>query len=198
LEKIWRTSKKLALSGTKVPSVSIEDTHKQIHYAFDERKEITLDNLRTWAIDFIDGKLEPSLISEPLPEKNDGPVKVIVGNNYKEIVLDETKDVFLELYAPWCGHCKALAPIWEQLGEAFKDHPSIVIAKMDAVNNFYDEGTKVHMFPTLKLFKAGDKEHPIQYESQDRELEDLVNWVNTNCGQKTLLEKEDQLKKDEL
>lgn len=41
----------------------------------------------------------------------------MVGKNFDEIVNDETKDVLLEFYAPWCGHCKALAPKYDELGE---------------------------------------------------------------------------------
>ena len=51
--------------------------------------------------------------------------------------------------APWCGHCKQLAPIWEELAEHFADDKDVIIAKMDATKN---EVALVHVqaFPTLK------------------------------------------------
>ncbi len=67
--------------------------------------------------DFLAGKIKPYVKSEAIPEKNDGPVKVVVGDNFKDIVMDESKDVLIEMYAPWCGHCKSLEPKYNELGE---------------------------------------------------------------------------------
>lgn len=60
------------------------------------------------------GKLEATIKSEDPPEKNDGPVKVVTAKTFDEIVRSGN-DVLLEFYAPWCGHCKSLAPIYEKV-----------------------------------------------------------------------------------
>lgn len=41
-----------------------------------------------------------------------------------------------------CGHCKKLTPIYEKVGEAFKDDPTVVIAKMDATANDINDTKK--------------------------------------------------------
>jgi len=57
--------------------------------------------------------LKVHLKSEEIPENNNGPVSIVVGKNFESIVMDSTKDVLIEFYAPWCGHCKTLAPIFD-------------------------------------------------------------------------------------
>merc|ERR1719170_65226 len=130
----------------------------------------------TFVKKYLAGELEKTMKTEDIPEDWDSaPVKVLVGKNFNDVALDKSKDVFVEFYAPWCGHCKKLAPIWDELGEKFKDNDKIVIAKLDATTNEV-ENVKIRGFPTLKLFKSGDNE--IVDFKGGRTLEDFVKFLS--------------------
>ena len=111
-----------------------------------DNAELSEENIRAFIKSFKDGELKPHLKSQELPEDwNAAPVKILAGSNFAEVALDATKDVLVEFYAPWCGHCKKLAPIWDELGENFKDNDKIVIAKIDMTANEL-ENVKVCLF----------------------------------------------------
>lgn len=170
----------LNLDGEKFPAFAIQETVKNQKFPFDQTKEITHANIAKFVKDFAGGKVEPSIKSEPIPETQDGPVTVVVAHNYNDIVLDDAKDVLVEFYAPWCGHCKALAPKYDTLGELyakseFKD--KVVIAKVDATLN--DVPDEIQGFPTIKLYPAGDKTNAVTY-SGARTVEDLIEFIKEN------------------
>lgn len=75
-----------------------------------------METLETFLTQLSGGELEPYLKSEPVPVQ-DGPVTVAVAKNFDEVVTNSEKDVLVEFYAPWCGHCKKLAPTFDELGE---------------------------------------------------------------------------------
>jgi len=128
--------------------------------------------------DFLDGKLKQHLLSQELPEDWDKtPVKTLVASNFDTVAMDEEKDVLVEFYAPWCGHCKQLAPIYDKLGEKFADNDKIVIAKIDSTVNEL-EHTKINSFPTIKLYKKGDNKI-VEYNGE-RTLEGLSKFLETD------------------
>ncbi|VDP81386.1 unnamed protein product [Echinostoma caproni] len=151
-----------------------------------DSSEFTVDSIQAFIEEVLSGKRKPFLMSEDVPPPSTDPVRVLVGKNYNDVVSDLSKAVFVKLYAPWCGHCKQLAPIWDELGEAYKNKEEIVIAKMDATAN-EAEGLSVQSFPTLKYYPKGSSE-PIDYTGE-RTLEALKRFVDS--------EGKDTSKKDE-
>lgn len=81
------------------------------------KDEFTIESFEQFIKHLLDNKLEPYLKSEPVPEKNDEPVKVAVAKNFDEVVTNNGKDTLIEFYAPWCGHCKKLAPAYDELAQ---------------------------------------------------------------------------------
>lgn len=167
----------LGLDGStgELPIVGIR-TAKGDKYVMQEEFSRDGKALERFLRDYFDGNLKKYLKSEPIPENNDGPVKVLVAENFDSIVNDEGKDVLIEFYAPWCGHCKSLEPKYKELGEKLINDPNIVIAKMDATANDVPSPYEVKGFPTIFFSPAGNKQSPKKYEG-GREVSDFISYL---------------------
>ncbi|KAK9293254.1 hypothetical protein L1049_021245 [Liquidambar formosana] len=108
-------------------------------------------------------------------------VLVLTGDNFNVAVLDETKDVLVEFYAPWCGHCKNLAPTYEKVATAFKLEDDVVIANLNA-DKHKDLAEKygVSGYPTLKFFPKSNKGG--EDYNGGRDLDGFVKFINEKCG----------------
>lgn len=109
-------------------------------------------------------------------------VVVLTPENFDEIVYDPKKNVLVEFYAPWCGHCKSLAPIYEKVATAFANEPDVVIAKIDAdTHKSIKEKVEVSGFPTIKFFGPNSSKDSEEY-SGGRTEEDFVKFINEKAG----------------
>jgi len=117
---------------------------------------LTVEDIEAFASGIMDGSIKPDLKSDDVPEDDkDGHVQIVVGHTVEDIVFDSTKDVLLEVYAPWCGHCQALEPAYKKLAARFKDIDSVVIAKMDGTTNEHPD-IDVEGFPSIIFMPASE------------------------------------------
>jgi protein disulfide-isomerase A1 len=119
-------AKALNLVEPKFPAFVVQDLAEQLKFPLDQSHDATPAAIEKLTEDFLGGKLEPSLKSQPIPETQDEPVFDLVGKQFDEIVFDDKKDVFVEFYATWCGHCKRLKPTWDQVGEHFQSASDVL------------------------------------------------------------------------
>ena len=57
-------------------------------FKFEDAASLTAETVGKWLDGILDGSIKPHLKSDPVPETNDAPVKVIVGTQFEELVLD--------------------------------------------------------------------------------------------------------------
>ncbi|XP_054621670.1 protein disulfide-isomerase A4 [Dunckerocampus dactyliophorus] len=157
-----------------------------------EPEEFDADVLRDFVTAFKKGKLKPIIKSQPVPKNNKGPVKVVVGKTFEEIVMDTEKDVLIEFYAPWCGHCKKLEPDYLALGKKYKGEKNLVIAKMDATaNDVPNDSYKVEGFPTIYFAPSNAKHNPVKFEGGDRTVDGFSKFLEEHATK--LSERRDEL-----
>ncbi|KAJ7068313.1 thioredoxin-like domain-containing protein, partial [Mycena amicta] len=175
-------AKALNLAEVKWPSFVIQDLAKQLKYPFDQSKDVEAASIEAHVSTYLDGKLEPSLKSQPIPAEQLENVYDLVGKEFEKVVFDDSKDVFVEFYASWCGHCKRLKPTWDSLADHFAPlNHSLTIAKFEAQENDLPPSAPFQIagFPTLKFKKAGTREF-IEYEG-DRSFESLLAFIEENA-----------------
>eukprot|EP01006_Ploeotia_vitrea_P012589 TRINITY_DN33292_c0_g1_i1.p1 TRINITY_DN33292_c0_g1~~TRINITY_DN33292_c0_g1_i1.p1 ORF type:complete len:646 (-),score=145.93 TRINITY_DN33292_c0_g1_i1:104-2041(-) len=143
---------------------------------------------------FVDGTLAENIKSAPRPENDADPnapgLTVVVADSFHEIVLNPEKDVFLDVWAPWCPPCRTVGPKVTGLAALLKDKPGIVICKLNCDENDTDgKYLPESGIPNLKLFPKGDKKDSIgkKFDGK-RSIKGMLQFVVETCTNKEQFE----------
>ena len=114
----------------------------------------------------------------------------LIPSNFDKVVFESNKPALVEFFAPWCGHCKNLAPIYEELAAkiAFAGD-KVSIAKVDAdEHKSLGKRFDVQGFPTLKWFDGKKGSTPEDYNG-GRDLDSLAKFISDKTGIKAKVAK---------
>ena len=187
-----RLAEYIGVNEKELPCVKIADTRVDLK-KYNMVGPITEENVIKFVKEWEEGKLKPFLKSEDEPKSNNGPVYKLVGKSFKKHVIESDNDVFVKFYAPWCGHCKALAPKFVELAKKLKKNRKLLIAEIDSTANEVEE-VQITGFPTLKFWPGGKKEKAIDYNG-DRSVDDMIKFIKEHATFN--VDVEDGDKKDE-
>lgn len=106
------------------------------------------------------------------------------GKNFKSVVVDSKIPTLVDIYASWCGHCKNLEPVYEELAGAFAHAKGQVqIVKIDG-----DEHRKISKkygvtgFPSIKFF---NKDGSVEEVEVGRDFKSLSQYITDKTGIRT-------------
>ena len=99
-------------------------------------------------------------------------------NNFEAEVLQANLPVMVDFYAPWCGPCKMIAPLIEQLADEYAGRIKFIKANVDETPDLAAQ-FRIEGVPTLMLFRAGKQVDQVVGFPGPRALK---NWLDRAAG----------------
>jgi len=144
------------VSGYPTVKLFYPDVDEGIKYAGARTK----DALADW----LDDKLTEKYGDAAGDEEGDAPIVpkgeilVLDDATFAQAIAPPAQITMVKFYAPWCGHCKKMAPAWTDLAKLFGDDEAVVIADVDCtVQAAVCSANGVKGYPTIKTFKGGEE-----------------------------------------
>ena len=183
-----KLSEKLTVKENNLPTIRIIDTTGQYIKKYKMEEDINEKNILKFVDNWENKKIKSYVKSEDIPKDNNGDVFIIVGNTFEKEVINNKKDVMVLFYSPWCYHCKALLPKYEEVAKTLKNkNTNLLLTKINAIENEI-ESIDDYGFPKIKFYPGNKKDKPPIDYNGDKSVEDIIKFIKNNADNPIIID----------
>jgi protein disulfide-isomerase A1 len=161
--------------GVNVAETPVVVLLKEAKNKFLSTDPVTEEGIAAFLAKVESGEVTKLLKSAPVPENDVAPVKTFVGKNYHSTIQGDEREYLVKIYAPWCGHCKSIAPHFVAAATALANNPNVVLAEFDGTLNEVD-GVDISGYPTILWYPKDKTAEPIKFNGE-RDTEGIIDWI---------------------
>lgn len=158
------------LAKDKAPAAGAQGSEKQNDL---ESQKGSGSSSNSKTVDTTESKTKP----KSAPPNPQGLSVPLTAESFQKLVTTTQDPWFIKFYAPWCGHCQAMAPNWKEMAKEMKDVLNVGEVNCD-VESRLCEDARVSAFPTMYFFRGGQR---VEYTGL-RGLGDLLSYTKKAVG----------------
>ena len=178
----------IGLKENNLPAIRIIDKTGKYTKKYKMEEDINEKNILKFVDNWENKKIKSYVKSEDIPKDNNGDVFIIVGNTFEKEVINNKKDVMVLFYSPWCYHCKALLPKYEEVAKTLKNkNTNLLLTKINAIENEI-ESIDDYGFPKIKFYPGNKKDKPPIDYNGDKSVEDIIKFIKNNADNPIIID----------
>ena len=185
-----KLAEKIGIIDKDLPSIRIIDMSGEHMKKYKMEGEIEEKNICKFIEDWEKKRIKSYVKSGEEPKVNNEDVFIVVGNTFEKEVINNNKDVMVLFYSPWCYHCKALLPKYEEVAKKLKvKNPKLLLTKINAIENEV-ESIDDYGFPKIKFYPGNKKDRPPIDYNGDQAVEDIIKFIKNYSSNKIIIDDE--------
>ena len=172
----------LNIKENDLPLIRIVDTKGNYTKKYKMNEDLNEKNILEFIKNWENKKIKSYVKSTEIPKENNGDVFEVVGDTFEDEVINNNKDIVVLFYSPWCYHCKALIPKYEEIAKLLKPkNKNLILTKINAIDNEV-ESIDIFDFPQIKLYPGNKKDNPPIDYNGDKSVEDIMKFIKNNVA----------------
>ncbi|EAX97090.1 hypothetical protein TVAG_086290 [Trichomonas vaginalis G3] len=155
---------------------------------FPEDADFIYEDISSWIIEYLDGKMKAEVKSSDVPQDYNGSIRFLSANNFKEEVIDPDVAVLVLYFEPWDQQFQRFKDIFTEIADEFmnKSVKRVRLAALNVHANDIVYGPEPKRTPCLYLFNRGSKDKPELYTGKFNK-EAVVDFLDDETGVRTEL-----------